>query len=361
MIDLGNVHDGVYIGEGAHDNIVDSNLISGNDFEGVCIVGYDELQIYTNSNIVRNNIIGLTITLTSLPNTIHGVSIGVYGTVYQGGFSCKNTIGPNNTIADNGRSGVMVWEHPRNNVNADNNRITRNTIYGNALLGIDLQDDTVTLNDPGDPDARANEEVNFPVITSASFANGQTTISGTININTLRNQAVVEVYAATVNPAYGYGQGAYYLGSATPNAAGNWSLTVTDTMANAGKVVTATVTDMNNNTSEFCNNVTVTGSTKAVKNLQGMDNGFSMNVINPFSSSTSFSFYLAEKKSVSLRIFDVSGKHVRTLAQGIFPASYHTVRWNGMDMNGKNLTPGLYICRFRTAQTSVSAKIFKTN
>lgn len=39
-LDRGNAHDGIYIGEGAHDNIIDGNLISGNDFKGVCVIGY---------------------------------------------------------------------------------------------------------------------------------------------------------------------------------------------------------------------------------------------------------------------------------------------------------------------------------
>jgi hypothetical protein len=184
-VDLGNIHDGVYIGEGAHDNAVDGNLISGNDFEGVCIIGYAEAipPVVTYANIVTHHIIGLDIAMAPLGNTRDGVSIGIYGTWYQGGYATDNIV-DSNTIAHNGRNGVLVWEHWSSTSNADHNEITLNSIYNNTMLGIDLGDDNVTANDPGDPDNGPNEEVNFPVITSAVYTSGQTTISGTVDINT---------------------------------------------------------------------------------------------------------------------------------------------------------------------------------
>ena len=112
------MHDGVYIGEGAHDNAVDNNLISGNDFEGVCIVGYDQLQILTYSNILFNDIIGLDIAYNPLGNLMDGVSIGQYGNMYQGGFATDNVV-DSNTIAHNGANGITVWEHSMDAVNAD--------------------------------------------------------------------------------------------------------------------------------------------------------------------------------------------------------------------------------------------------
>ncbi len=39
LLDLGNDHDGVVIAEGARDNLVKDNVISGNDYEGVTVIG----------------------------------------------------------------------------------------------------------------------------------------------------------------------------------------------------------------------------------------------------------------------------------------------------------------------------------
>lgn len=248
-VDLGNVHDGVYIGEGAHDNIVALNVISGNDFEGVCIIGYHEPPaIYTDANIVGDNIIGLDIGLNPLPNTWDGVSIGRYGSIYSGGHARHNLV-QHNTIARNTMNGVTVWEHPISNNNADGNTISENSIYDNAMLGIDLGINGVTANDVGDLDAGANQEVNFPLIAQAVYCAGYTAISGTVMIDTNPALATVEVFKAIPDPS-GFGEGAVFVGAATPDAFGSWSLAVAFQLR-AADAVTATTTDTNGNTSEF--------------------------------------------------------------------------------------------------------------
>jgi len=264
MNDLGNDHTGVCISEGAHDNIVDDNLISGNDTEGICIIGWTgEEEHNSRNNIILNNTIGLNVNHSSpLPNNREGISIGHYygdgppADDWWLGWAHNNVIGPNNTIAFNGRSGVMIWEHSNNNTNADYNIITQNSIYNNGpgapgYLGIDLSDDMVTANDGGDPDTGPNQELNFPVINSTVHLAGNTTISGTIDIDTDPTQAIVEIFKANPDPT-GYGEGQIYLGSATPDGSGNWSTIVSGLIP--GDYVTATTTDRNRNTSEFSSN-----------------------------------------------------------------------------------------------------------
>ncbi|MCZ7558383.1 MAG: T9SS type A sorting domain-containing protein [Bacteroidia bacterium] len=250
MAALGNRCNGVYIGEAAHDNQVWDNLISGNDTNGVCIIGYVDAttQWFTDRNIIGRNVIGLAANRTSpLPNGWYGVSIGRYGMVWRLGHARENVV-VNDTIAYNGRSGVMVLEHLSNNANADRNRITQNAIYANGGLGIDLDDDGVTPNDPSDPDLGANEDVNFPVINIANWAAGVTTVSGTVDLGPGPMVATVEVFKAVVDPT-GYGEGAVYLGSATPGPGGAWSCLVTGLIP--GDNVTATVVDGAGNSSEF--------------------------------------------------------------------------------------------------------------
>jgi len=251
-IDLGNAHEGVCLCEGTHDNLVDSNLVSGNDYDGVGMQGFNNEgygpPILTQLNMVTNNIIGLAIDATTpLPNSCHGVAIGEYGPG-QWGCANYNIVGPGNIIAFNGWDGVSVWEDAIDNVNADGNHITQNSIFNNDSLGIDLQNNGVTLNDGGDPDTGPNEEVNFPVIDSALYSSGNTTIYGSLDINTNPAVATIEIFKANPDPT-GYGEGEIYLGAATPDGAGNWSAIVTG--LNPGDSVTATTTDLNLNTSEF--------------------------------------------------------------------------------------------------------------
>jgi hypothetical protein len=250
--DLGNAHEGVCLCEGTHDNLVDSNLVSGNDYDGIGMQGYNNEgygpPILTHNNMVTNNIVGLAIdAVTPLPNSCHGVAIGEYGTG-QWGCAIYNIVGPGNIIAYNGWDGVSVWEDGVDAANADGNHITMNSIFINDSLGIDLQNNGVTQNDAGDLDTGPNQEVNFPVIGSAVYSAGSTTISGSLDIDTDPTVSTIEVFKANPDPT-GYGEGEIYLGATTPDASGNWSTVIAG--LNPGDYVTATTTDVNMNTSEF--------------------------------------------------------------------------------------------------------------
>jgi len=360
-VDLGNIHDGVFIGEGAHDNWVDGNLISGNDFEGVCIVGYAEAipPVFTYANTVANNAIGLDVASAPLPNTFDGVSIGIYGTGlippwYQGGYATDNMISTN-IIAHNGRNGVLVWEHFSNNANADFNPITQNSMYNNTLLGIDLADDGVTANDANDPDAGPNQEVNFPVITNAIETAGQTTISGNLDIDTSPDSAMVEVFRVSSDPS-GYGEGQTYLGTATPDAAGNWSVTVPGLVA--GDTVTATTTDVNFNTSEFAQNfVVVTGIEENESALIPQVFVLGQNYPNPFINSTAIDFALPCEVHVNLTIYDVAGRKVKVLAHGMCNPEHHTVHWDGKDGQGRRVSPGVYIYTLNAGENTAMRRM----
>jgi len=49
---------------------------------------------------------------------------------------------------------------------------------------------------------------------------------------------------------------------------------------------------------------------------------------NPFNPVTLIPFSLPHECKVSLKIFNSLGEEIATLADGIFPAGYHTVRWD---------------------------------
>ncbi len=370
MAALGNSCDGVYIGEAAHHNVVDSNLISDNRTEGVCIVGYvnvgEDIYWYTTDNTVSNNVIGLAVDrATPMANWREGVSIGIYfGTgapAWYLGYATNNIIGPNNIIAHNDSSGVIVWEHPSSNSNADGNQITQNSIYNNGIsgpsrLGIDLDKDGVTLNDPGDPDDSANQDLNFPVIDSAVDVAGQTTVYGRVDIDTDPTQAFVEVFKARADPS-GYGEGQVYLGSATPsNASGDWSVIIPG--LTAGDTITATTTDMNFNTSEFSLNYVVTASA-GVREIdeENILKVSSLIMIN----SVDIIFKVESKSGVRVDIYDLSGKLINSLVNEILEPSTYSVTWNGTNMNGVRVPAGIYLCSFESPDVRASEKLLKVD
>lgn len=64
------------------------------------------------------------------------------------------------------------------------------------------------------------------------------------------------------------------------------------------------------------------------------------NYPNPFNPATIISFDIPAENHVTLKIFDITGKEARTLADGIFkPGSYK------VDFDGTNLSSGVYFCR----------------
>ncbi|MFC1572562.1 FlgD immunoglobulin-like domain containing protein [Candidatus Eisenbacteria bacterium] len=66
---------------------------------------------------------------------------------------------------------------------------------------------------------------------------------------------------------------------------------------------------------------------------------------NPFSSQTSLGFDLPRSGSVSLEIFDVGGRLVRTLVNGDLDAGSHAVTWAGYDHSGHRVGSGVYFAR----------------
>ncbi len=69
------------------------------------------------------------------------------------------------------------------------------------------------------------------------------------------------------------------------------------------------------------------------------------NTPNPFNPSTTIAFSLPESAPVTLAIYDVNGRMVRTLVSGERAAGMHEVVWNGMDDNGRAVASGVYVYR----------------
>jgi len=72
------------------------------------------------------------------------------------------------------------------------------------------------------------------------------------------------------------------------------------------------------------------------------------NVPNPFNPMTEIRFELAAPQAVSLRIYDVTGRLVRELADGPLPTGPHTRVWQGRDDSGRPVPSGAYYVRLVT-------------
>jgi len=66
---------------------------------------------------------------------------------------------------------------------------------------------------------------------------------------------------------------------------------------------------------------------------------------NPFNPETAIVFELARSGPVRLEVFDVSGRRVAVLADGVRPAGRQRVVWQGRDDAGRALPSGAYFAR----------------
>jgi Bacterial Ig domain len=228
-----------------------ANVISANGNDGIQF-----FDVYSSDNLVEGNFIGTDITGTKdLGNGGHGVYVEVSNNTIGG-----TARGAGNTIAYNALAGVAVVDGQ--NGPTTGVEILSNSIFANQGLGIDLNDDGVTLNHPGGPIPGPNNYQNFPVLTSAISSGGKIVIAGTLN-SADSTTYVIQLFANVTADPSGYGQGQTYLGevTVTTDASGNASFTATfKTSVAAGEFVSATATDPTGDTSEFAQDVTVTSS-----------------------------------------------------------------------------------------------------
>ena len=68
-------------------------------------------------------------------------------------------------------------------------------------------------------------------------------------------------------------------------------------------------------------------------------------VPNPFNPMTTIAFSLDRTEQVSLAVFDLNGRLVRTLLIGSLTAGRHEVKWQGRDDRGSEVASGVYLYR----------------
>lgn len=77
------------------------------------------------------------------------------------------------------------------------------------------------------------------------------------------------------------------------------------------------------------------------------------NYPNPFNPSTNIIFELAKATRVTLSIFDVTGKRVATLVNGMMPAGKHSVVWDA----AKRMASGVYVAQLEGEGISARMKM----
>jgi hypothetical protein len=77
---------------------------------------------------------------------------------------------------------------------------------------------------------------------------------------------------------------------------------------------------------------------------------------NPFNPVTRIAFSIDRRGPVSLRIYDIAGRLVRTLVSGSRPAGAYRETWDGLDASGARVASGIYFYRLESGQRSITRK-----
>jgi hypothetical protein len=109
--------------------------------------------------------------------------------------------------------------------------------------------------------------------------------------------------------------------------------------------------------------IVIVGGDENITELDENPTEISLNSVkpNPFRSETYISFTLPERLQVEVRVFEVAGRYVTTVLDGVVEAGLNSVVWDGRNDEGQTVPPGLYFIRFRAAGKTETRKIAITH
>jgi len=79
------------------------------------------------------------------------------------------------------------------------------------------------------------------------------------------------------------------------------------------------------------------------------------NFPNPFKKLTTIGYYIEKSSSVTIKIFDFSGKEIETLTEGFQGPGEHRILWNA-----DGLPPGIYFSKLISGSNSETIKLLLT-
>jgi hypothetical protein len=229
------------------------------------------------------------LTLSGAGGAVSGLHIAGFsrhGVVISAGGGSSVTA---SVITGNGGKGVVVSA-------TAGNAVPGSSIYGNTGLGLDLGDDGVTSNNGTTDAGLPNNDMDYPVFTTAVLGGTSLFVSG--YVGSAPGQATfaaarVEIFKSDGHSS-GHGGGSIYLGFLTADGSGNvnGALDVTGKGLAVSDKITGTATDGSSNTSEFGANVTVAAPSIVKRAFLANGTPLASGAVTPRGTTVKFLLYI---------------------------------------------------------------------
>lgn len=108
----------------------------------------------------------------------------------------------------------------------------------------------------------------------------------------------------------------------------------------AGPTETAAIELLSNTLTWISNPIDV--QSKNLANIEDLSYRLFQNTPNPFNSNTQIRYVLPENAFISIKVFDLLGREMRTLLNCNQQTGIHQINWDGSDKRGKPLSSGIY-------------------
>jgi len=78
---------------------------------------------------------------------------------------------------------------------------------------------------------------------------------------------------------------------------------------------------------------------------------------NPFNPTTTISFSLPERNKATLSVFNLEGKLVKTLVNGVLEAGQNQIAWDGTNSSGNQVASGVYFYSLKAGNSTLTKKM----
>ena len=93
------------------------------------------------------------------------------------------------------------------------------------------------------------------------------------------------------------------------------------------------------------------------KSIIASDYVLKQNYPNPFNPDTKIEFKIAANEQVSLSVYSLEGKLVKTLVNQVLRSGQHVVNWDGTNQIGAKVSTGMYIYQLKTNSTVLNRRM----